>query len=149
MSTTSLMRSTGLYPLFEDFFRPWDDWAGRNGFGGLLRQNSVPAVNISENETDFTVTMAAPGLKKSDFKIDVKSNLLTISSETEKDTEQEEEGYKRKEYSYNSFSRSFTLPEQVDKDKIEANYENGILKLRIPKMEEARNQNSVKQITVN
>lgn len=143
------MRSTGLYPLFEDFFRPWDDWADRNGFGGLLRQNSVPAVNISENETDFIVTMAAPGLKKSDFKIDVKSNLLTISSETEKDTERKEEGYKRKEYSYNSFSRSFTLPEQVDKDKIEANYEEGILKLRIPKIEEARSQNSVTKITVN
>jgi HSP20 family protein len=150
MSTTSLVRSTGLLPFsFDDFFGPLDEWADRNGFNRLFRQNSVPAVNISENKDDFAVTMAAPGLKKSDFKIDVRGNLLVISSEKEQDTEQQEDGYKRREYSYNSFSRSFTLPEQVDKDKIEASYEDGILKLQIPKKEEAKQQNSNKQIAVN
>lgn len=150
MSTTSLVKPTGLLPFsFEDFFRPWDEWVDRSGFDRLFRQNSVPAVNISENQDDFAVTMAAPGLEKGDFKIDVRNNLLVISSEKEDTTEQQEKGYKRKEYSYNSFSRSFTLPEQVDKDKIEASYEDGILKLRIPKKEEAKQQDSVKQIAVN
>jgi HSP20 family protein len=140
----------GLLPFsFEDFFEPLDEWADRNGFNRLLRQNSVPAVNISENKDDFAVTMAAPGLQKSDFKIDIRGNLLVISSEKVQEAEKQEDGYKRREYNYNSFSRSFTLPEQVDKDKIEASYEDGILKLRIPKKEEAKQQESIKQIAVN
>lgn len=101
---------------------------------------SVPAVNIKENSSNYEVEMAAPGLTKKDFKIELDGNLLTISSE--KSTEKEEskdERYSRKEFSYQSFHRTFTLQKDVvDIDRIKAKYENGLLHLLIPKKEEAK-----------
>lgn len=97
---------------------------------------SVPAVNILENEHSFHVELAAPGLKKEDFNVAVEENILTISSEvkTEKEENDQKGRFTRKEFSYQSFSRSFTLDtEHVDIDNISANYENGVLSLEIPK----------------
>ncbi|NCD71790.1 Hsp20/alpha crystallin family protein [Mucilaginibacter agri] len=100
----------------------------------------TPAVNIAETENQFEIELAAPGLSKEDFKISIDKNVLSVSAE--KKTENVEEGkkYSKKEYAYNSFVRSFTLPESADQSKIEAEYINGILTLKVSKKEEAKVQ---------
>jgi len=95
----------------------------------------VPSVNITETEKDYKIELAAPGLEKKDFKIEVENKALIISSEKEEETKEEDRNYKRREFSYRSFSRSFQLPEDILSDKIDAKYENGILKLSVPKKE--------------
>ncbi len=102
--------------------------------------NSMPAVNIKETPDSFVVEMAAPGMDKKDFRIELDGTALTISAEKRNESEQKEgESYNRREFSYQSFYRSFHLPKEVvNADKIEAKYENGLLKLNIPKREEAR-----------
>lgn len=100
----------------------------------------VPAVNISENEAGFDIELAAPGLNKEDFKINLDKNLLTVSAEVKKDENVEAKDYSKKEFGYQSFSRSFTLPDSVDQTKIEAAYNNGILTLTVAKKEEAKLQ---------
>lgn len=99
---------------------------------------NIPAVNIKENTESFIVELAAPGLNKEDFKLHVEDNFLTISAEKKSENEQNEQSYTRKEFSFTSFKRSFTLPKTVDSDKIEASYTNGILNIHIPKKEEAK-----------
>ncbi len=94
------------------------------------------------------MSFAVPGMKKNDFKIDVTGNLLTISSEKEENKEEKDENYSRQEYNYSSFSRSFTLPEEVNKEKIDATYVDGVLKLVLPKKEEAKKLTVNKHITV-
>ena len=132
--------------LFEDFFnKPLLDLFD-GGFPS--RSMNVPAVNITERKDDYLVSMAAPGLKKENFKIDVEGNLLTIRSEKEDEKEEKEEKYTRQEYSYSSFERSFTLPDEVNKDKIEAHYKDGVLELVLSKKEEAKKVAVSKQITV-
>jgi HSP20 family protein len=102
-------------------------------FGKVM---NVPAVNIVETEKDFGVSIAAPGLEKKDFRVEAYDDLLTISAEKEKEEKEEKNGrLNRREYNYNSWSRSFTLPENCDYSKIEAEYKNGELKIVIPKME--------------
>ena len=91
-----------------------------------------------ENKNHYEVSLAAPGMRKDDFHIDVDGNLLTISAEKEEKKEQNDNRYTRTEFNYTSFSRSFTLPEGVNKDKIDASYDNGLLKLVLPKTEEAK-----------
>jgi len=98
-----------------------------------LRKPSVPSVNVKEMEKEFEIEMAAPGLTKKDFNVTVDNGILTISSEKEEEKEEKEKDYTRKEFNYSSFIRSFTLPENVNEDKIDASYENGILKLKIAK----------------
>jgi HSP20 family protein len=95
-------------------------------------------VNVRETADDFAIELAAPGMKKEDFKVEVENDLLTISSEKEHKEEKESDGYSRKEFSYASFSRSFTLPKSVLGDQISATYEDGVLHLRLPKREEAK-----------
>ena len=147
MATKALIRSGDLFPaVFNDFFRPWNEWF-ENGGNLLSKPISVPAVNVTENTKDFKLALAAPGLKKDDFKIDVDGNMLTISSETGEEKEEKDEKYTKKEYSYSAFSRSFTLPEGVNKEKIEASYENGILRLVLPKSDESQKA-SVKHVAV-
>jgi HSP20 family protein len=109
---------------------------------------NMPAVNITEKKDDYLISMAAPGLKKEDFKIDVEGNMLTISSEKEEENEEKDERYTRQEYSYSSFERSFTLPDEVNKDKIEAQYKDGVLELVLPKKEEVKKMAISKQIAV-
>lgn len=95
----------------------------------------VPSANITESEKDYKIEVAAPGLDKKDFKIELENKVLSISSEKEQEKEEESKNYKRREFSYSCFSRSFQLPEDVLADKIDAKYENGILKLSVPKKE--------------
>jgi HSP20 family protein len=112
------------------------------------RSITTPAVNITDKKNQYEVSVAAPGLKKNDFNIDVEDNMLTISCEREENKEEKDERYTRKEYSYSSFSRSFTLPEEVIKEKIEATYEDGVLRITLPKMEETKKAALSKHITV-
>lgn len=126
---------------FKNDYRPstqslFDSYFG-NSLSDLFADSTVirqiPAVNIKETETEYVVELAAPGLKKEDFKINLEKDILTISSEKENEEKTEEDGYKRREFSYSSFKRSFTLPELASKEEIAANYENGILLISIPK----------------
>jgi len=148
MSTNALIRSGSLFPsLFDDFFKPWNEWFDTSSAVG--RAITVPAVNITENVNDYNISVAAPGLKKNDFHINVDGSMLTISAEKEETKEEkEEENYTRKEYNYSSFSRSFTLPQEVNREKIEASYEDGVLKLVLPKKEEVKKAVASKQIVV-
>jgi len=96
---------------------------------------NVPSANIKETEKDYLIELAAPGLTKKDFKVEVDNGVLTISAEKKEEKKEKEEGYTRREYYYNSFSRSFTLPENSKSDKIDAKYEDGVLKLTVAKKE--------------
>ena len=122
----------------------WDNFLNRDVFNWgnnfTSAENSMPAVNIKETPENFLVEMAAPGMEKKDFKIELDGNALTISSEKQDEREENEgESYNRKEFSYQSFYRTFHLPKEVvDADKINAKYENGLLRLVIPKREEAK-----------
>ena len=119
---------------FNDFFnRDWNDWTNQNY---SETNTTLPSVNIKEGDDAYEVEMAAPGLGKKDFKIGLNHGMLTISSEKKIDNETKKgQQFTRKEFSYQSFSRSFSLPDSVDNDKISARYENGILKILIPKKE--------------
>lgn len=99
---------------------------------------SDPAANIIENGDSFNLEIAAPGMVKDDFKINLENNILTISSEVEDQKREEGKNYSRKEFYYGSFSRSFTLPKTIDLENIKADYESGILKITLPKKEEAK-----------
>jgi len=138
MSLLSRNRAT-LPSLVSDFFntgRLFPSMDIDNEFfdsnGGSLWS---PGANIIENENDFKIELAAPGLEKKDFKVEVNNNILTISAEKEEEKKDENNNYKRREFSYNSFSRSFTLPDNSLPDKIDAKYENGVLRLILPKKE--------------
>ncbi|TSD66853.1 Hsp20/alpha crystallin family protein [Inquilinus sp. KBS0705] len=100
----------------------------------------VPAVNIAENDNEFHIELAVPGLKKEDFKINLDKNILTISAENKSEETAESKKYSKREYSYSSFVRSFTLPDSADHSKIEADYTDGILRLTVAKREEAKFQ---------
>lgn len=104
-----------------------------------FNDSTMPAVNIKETKDDFEVEVAAPGMKKDDFKIELDNNLLVISSEKEqKHEEQEGKEFTRKEFSYQSFRRSFTLPKTIEDKKIKAAYKDGVLSIRLPKKDEAK-----------
>lgn len=107
-----------------------------------------PAVNIIESKEGFKLEVAAPGLAKEDFTIKLDQNKLTISSNKESKEEQKEERYVRREFASYSFSRSFSLPQTVDQDKIEASHANGILTINIPRKEEAK-QKEPRMVSVN
>jgi len=146
MSKT-LARSTGMLPsVFDDFMKPWNEWFDNGSIMG--RMLTVPAVNITENNDQFELAVAVPGMKKEDFFIDVEGNLLTISAEKEEKRDEKNDKVTRQEYNYSSFSRTFTLPEDVKKEDIEARYEEGVLKLALPKREEAKKVASTKHIAV-
>lgn len=104
--------------------------------GTISNANTVPAVNIKEGEKSFTLELAVPGMNKNDLKINVENDLLTVSSETKNEVNDEREGYKRKEFSYSSFCRSFYLPENVKVEDIKASYKDGVLNVEIPKEKE-------------
>lgn len=118
---------------FDDFYK---DWSTTN-FSDT--NTSLPAVNIKENDHEFIVEVAVPGMDKNDFKIDLDNNILTISSEKVNNNQEQKYNYTRREYSYQSFKRSFTLPKNiVDSEKIKAKYNAGELVIEIPKKEEAK-----------
>jgi len=123
--------------LFDRFFdNEMFDWSNRH-FSDT--NTTLPAVNIKEDAEGFEVEMSAPGLSKKDFNIELNNNTLTISSEKKTENETKDDQYfTRREFSYQSFSRSFTLPNIVESEKISAKYDSGILKIQIPKKEEAK-----------
>ncbi|WP_255501687.1 Hsp20/alpha crystallin family protein [Olivibacter sp. SDN3] len=135
----SLMRRSGNnFPsIFDDFLnQDLFNWGNAN-FSST--STTIPSVNVRETTDSYEVEMAAPGMKKEDFKVELDGNLLTISSSREQQEKKEDNGYSRKEFSYQSFRRSFNFPKDVvDEDKIEAKYVDGLLRLTIPKKEEAR-----------
>lgn len=98
----------------------------------------VPAVNIAETSDAYQIELAAPGLEKGDFKINVDKDVLTISAEKKTESVDGDKKYSKREYSYTSFTRSFTLPESIDHNKIDANYKDGVLNVTVGKKEEAK-----------
>ena len=102
--------------------------------------NSVPAVNIKVDEKNYHLELAVPGMDKKDLKIDINEDVLTISSESKDENEEDRDGYKRKEFSYSSFARTFYIPENINRDKIEAGYKDGILTVSLPKQEEEKSK---------
>jgi len=136
--TMSLVRFQNQLPSMFDRFFEGDlfDWSNRNF---SLTNTTLPSVNIKQNANEFTVEVAAPGFEKGDFKLEVDHDLLTVSSEKKVENETKDgEQFTKREFSYQSFSRSFTLPNTADGERIEANYDNGILRIIIPKKEEAK-----------
>lgn len=116
--------------LFDSFFN--------DGYLAHKPAHQVPAVNVSETEHAYHLDLAAPGLKKEDFKISLEKDLLTISADVKQESTEETAKYNKREFSYHAFSRSFNLPDLVDHAKIEASYQDGVLKVSIPKKEEAK-----------
>ena len=138
MSLTKWNNGQNMTTLFDDFFtRDFLNWGLANN---STTNTTIPAVNIKETPENFAVEMAAPGMKKENFRIELDGNTLTISSEWQNGADEKEgERYTRREFSYQSFQRTFTLPKNVvDGDKIQARYENGVLHLLIPKREDAK-----------
>jgi HSP20 family protein len=136
---TLVRRSNSFFPSFLDNFLSRDlmDWGTAN-FSST--DTTLPAVNVKETEDSFEIEVAAPGMKKEDFKVNIENNVLTISSEKKEERKEEEKGrFTRREFSYQSFQRSFTIPENViEGEKISARYCDGILCIVLPKKEEVK-----------
>ncbi len=131
------------HPLLSNWMQDYDKeiFSNETAYNG-----NQPAVNVVEDEKHFTLEMAAPGLKKDDFKINLDNQLLTISREVKEEKEEKNDNYTRREFVYNSFSRSFKLPKSIVVDKIKADYKDGILKVMLPKDEKAK---LIREISVN
>ena len=119
--------------LFDEFFNYNYSPAYYNG----TNYNNTPAVNIVEEKENFKIEVAAPGLNKKDFHIELDNSVLTISSQNEEKKEEKNDRFTTREFNYSSFKRSFTLPKTVKSDKINASHKDGILTITIPKLEEA------------
>ncbi len=141
-------RKHTLNPLQKSF---WSDLFDRElAWPSLLRDGEVlPAINIKECEKQFDLDFAVPGYKKSDFKMSIEKGVLMIKAEVKAETEEKKEGFSRKEFSYRSFERSFTLPHHVDEDKIHGKYDNGILHVVFPKtIKEVQVEEKKKNISI-
>ena len=138
-------RKRFLPDLWEDFFN--DRFENSFFDGNRLNLSVMPDANIIENPNDFQIELAAPGLEKKDFKIEMKNGSVCISAEKEEEKKEDNKNFRRREFSFSSFSRTFTLPDNILKDKIDAKYENGVLKLTLPKKEISPAE-PVKQIKV-
>jgi HSP20 family protein len=133
---TLIRRVNNNYPVFQNWFE--DFLAPVQSYVNGISKSSVPAVNIAEDINKFEIEFAVPGLTKSDFKINLENDVLTVKSEKENTNEEANTNYSRKEFNYSAFQRSFTLPDAADSGKIKAEYKDGILKVEIPKKEEAK-----------
>lgn len=133
MSLIKFKPQNSLWDPFDNFFN--DFFEGEFTPHRIARNFSVPAANVKELEDAFHIELAAPGMDKGDFKIELDEDVLTIRAEHKEEEEKKEEKYTKREFNYASFVRSFRLPEHVKNDKIKANYANGILTLDIPKAE--------------
>lgn len=130
-------RNGGMPSLFSNFFgsslfdRDLFDWGNELSTSRL--GINVPTANVTETPKEYKLELAAPGLDRNDFKVEVDNGTLTISAEKEEEKKEKDNGYSRREYSFNSFSRSFALPENVRDSSIEARYDNGVLRIVVPK----------------
>ena len=120
---------------FDNFF---DNSLGTEFLSNFNTGITLPAVNIKETNNEFILELAIPGMKKSDFIIDVENKVLSISSEVKSENEEKNEIYTRREFGYSSFKRTFTLPDSIESDKVKASYKDGILIVTLPKREEAK-----------
>jgi HSP20 family protein len=125
---------TSFPSLFTDFFDT-EKFFMPDFFNTKELRKWSPSVNITENDNEYRIELAAPGLAKNDFNIEIEENTLTISAEKKEEKNEDNERFTRREFSYGSFSRSFSLPEHVKADNIAGKYEDGILKLVLPKTE--------------
>lgn len=143
----TLIKQRGSFPsmrsLLEDFWN--NDTLLEDRFWNT--RVNLPAVNIIEKDDKFLIEMAAPGLRKEDFKINIENGILQIDSESQSEVDEEKDNYTRKEFNYSSFSRSFTLPENASEENIAANYENGVLKLKLQKLK-SETSHKKKQILI-
>ena len=135
---TLAKRTENYFPsIFDRFFN--NDLMDWNLSNYSSTNTSLPAVNVKESDNEFVIDVAAPGMTKNDFKINFQNNVLTISSEKKEEKEDKKESFTRKEFSYQSFQRSFTVSENtIDSDKINAKYNDGILRITLPKREEIK-----------
>lgn len=136
-----------MLPLFntmvENFF------ANDNDFESWWKgAKSMPAVNVVENDQNYVMEVAAPGMKKEDFNIEVKEGMIVISAVNKREEEKKDDNFTRREFSYSRFTRSFRLPENVKAEEIAANYEDGILTLNLPKKEMTKAAENVKKIAI-
>lgn len=146
-STNRYYRQTNanLFPsIFSDLFDTDRFFAG---LSGRDTDSWLPAVNIRENEKGYEIDLAVPGLNKEDIKMEIEDHTLIVSAEKEKKKEEEKKDYLRREYKYDAFSRSFSLPDNADEDNIESSYRDGILKVVVAK-KAAAPQSSKKVLTV-
>ena len=128
----------------------WDDFFNDRFFNQLSTSgngNHTPAVNVIEDEKAYRIEMAVPGLSRKDFQLEVEDDVLTISTEKKENKKEQKANYLRREFNYQSFKRSFQLPETVDQDAIQANHDSGVLTVNLPKREEVV-QKAPKQIEV-
>lgn len=130
----TLVRRNYDFPMFNSFL---DDFFAKDMNELFNAKLSVPSVNVFEQDDAYVIELAAPGYEKGDFSVDLKKDILTISSEKQVEANTEEKNFTKREFNYAAFKRSFTLPESANRDKIDAKYENGILNLRIEKKPEA------------
>ncbi len=131
-----VLRKNSNFPsLFDEFFNG-DVFPGF--FLDFDKRMATPAVNIVETKDEYRIEVAAPGLEKADFKIDIENKVLTISASKEEKHEEKNERYMRREFNYSTFTRSFTLPEGMDAEKITARHKDGVLHVIIPKKEESK-----------
>jgi len=114
--------------------------------GGQLLKNNVPGLNVSEFEKEIVLEVAAPGLEKKDFKIEIENNILLISADKKQESTVKNENYLKIEFNYHNFKRMYDLPMNVNLEQIAANYENGILSVRIPKIEIKKNSKTIEVI---
>lgn len=135
---TLARRSENFLPsLFDRFFN--SDLMDWNLTNFSSTNTTLPAVNVKETDDDYILEVAAPGMSKKDFKINFQNNVLTISSEKQEEKDEKEDSYTRREFCYQSFQRSFTVPHNdVDSEKISAAYADGILSVKLPKREEIK-----------
>lgn len=142
MRTLSLRPLGNTTPRFSSFIENFFGENTPNFFNDEYLRTS-PLVNIKDTDGNYLIEMAAPGFDKEDFSLKVEDNILTISASQKEEHESENEKYTRKEFHYQTFARSFTLPKKVDSTKIVAAYENGILKITLPKPEEEKAKGAV------
>lgn len=127
-TTNRSLTGTSLPNVFDDILKPW---ISNTAWGKIL---NMPAVNITENEEGYKLSLAIPGVSKDNLSIEIEGDIITISAESEEDTEDIQDNYTHQEYNYSSFSRSFTLPDEVNSDAIEATFNDGVLTVLLPKV---------------
>jgi len=145
----SLIKFNRRFPLFDQMFPDILDTDRLLNENLILKDNWIPAINVKENKEDFEIEVAAPGFSKKDFEVAITDDILTISAENKKIKDEEEDDYSRKEFHYNSFKRSFTLPKSIDfSKKIDAKYENGVLRVHLEKLEILKSEEHKKVIEI-
>lgn len=128
--------------MFSNFFSDIDRMIDEDMFLmpmhlSRMGESNLPAANVRETEKEYAIELAVPGMKRDDFEIEVDENMLSISCQKEEDIKEDKENYKRREYNFSSFSRSFRMPEAIVADKIKAQYDNGVLHIKVPKAQQS------------